>query len=301
MQHTFPRGLFDRYDGWRVRNVDAVFSVVPFILRTRIDSQVFFEENIPIENLEAFVRKQRETMPELSFMHVIIAAMVRMYSQRPYLNRFIVWNKIYARNHLNLSLIIKRSLDDHGEETLVKPEFELTDTLADVVRRLSEVIADNKLEGAANSSDKLAKFMGYLPAFVMRFVVGLLRALDNIGKLPRAIHSASPWHCSMFLTNLGSLGIGPIYHHLYEFGTCSVFAAMGNKTRVHTVSDTGERQIRRFIGLKFVSDERICDGYYYAASMKLLRKYLLNPELLLTPPETVAVDDGVGKPRLDAK
>jgi hypothetical protein len=299
MQKTFRRGIFDRYDGWRVRNVDTFFSVAPFVLRTRIDSQCFFEETIPIEHLEAFIRKQKETMPDITFMHVIIAAMVRMFSQRPYLNRFIVWNKIYARNSISLSLAIKRSMTDRGEETIVKPEFEPTDTLSDIVRRVAEAVDQNKTENADNSTDKIARLLGYIPAFLLRFVVWFLRSLDNVGKLPRAIQSASPFHSSMFLTNLGSLGIGPIYHHLYEFGTVSVFAAMGNKTRVHAVTDTGEREMRRFIGLKFVTDERICDGYYYASSMKLLRRLLLNPETLLTPPETVAVDDGVAKPRMD--
>lgn len=294
MQHTFKRSLFDRYDGWRVRNVDPVFSIVPFILRTRIDSQNLFEENIPIEKLEAFVRKQREIMPGLSFMHVIIAALVRMLSQRPYLNRFIIWNKIFARNTISLSLVIKRELTEQGEETIIKPEFDPKDTLFDVVNKMSNSVSENMQEG--NEADNLSRFMGKLPAFVMRFLVWLLRGLDNVGKLPKSIHSVSPWHSSMFLTNLGSLGIGPVYHHLYEFGTCSIFIAMGNKTRLHTISATGEREVLRFIGLKFVTDERICDGLYYANSMKLLRRLLMNPETLLSPPENVIIDDGVRRP-----
>ncbi|MEL7610064.1 MAG: hypothetical protein AAGU74_11240 [Bacillota bacterium] len=296
MQHTFKRGLFDRYDGWRVRNVDPVFAVVPFILRTRIDSQNLFESNIPIEGIESFIRKHKQDMPDLTFMHVIMAAMVRLIAQRPYLNRFIVWNKIYARNHINISLIIKRSISEHGEETLIKPEFEPTDTLADVVERVKSEL--DKSIGAQNDSDKTSRVLQKLPTFLMRFVASALRAMDNVGKLPKFISSVSPWHCSMFLTNLGSLGIGPIYHHLYEFGTCSIFVAMGNKVRVHTVSETGSREITRTIGLKFVTDERICDGYYYASAMKLLRHILLAPECLLTPPEQVNVDDGVKRPRL---
>lgn len=297
MQHTFKRGLFDRYDGWRVRNVDPVFGVIPFILRTRIDSQNFFETNIPIERIETFIRKHKEDIPDLTFMHVIMAAMVRLISQRPYLNRFIIWNKIYARNHINISLVIKRSISEHGEETLIKPEFEATDTLVDVVERVKAKLDESI--SAHNDSDKTSRVFQKLPSFLMRFVATLLRVLDDTGKLPKFINNASPWHCSMFLTNLGSLGIGPIYHHLYEFGTCSVFVAMGNKVRVHTVSETGSREISRSIGLKFVTDERICDGYYYASSMKLLRHMLLSPECLLTPPEQVFVDDGVKKPRLD--
>ncbi|MDL2257811.1 2-oxo acid dehydrogenase subunit E2 [Eubacteriales bacterium OttesenSCG-928-K08] len=299
MQNTFKKGLFDRYDGWRVRNVDAVFGIIPFILRTRIDSQNFFEENIPIENIEAFVRKYKSEIPDLTFMHVIIAALIRMYAHRPYLNRFVVWNKIYARNSISMSLVIKRTVSDRGEETLVKPEFEPTDTVYDVVERMTKIIEDNIPVGTQNSSDKLSRIFRMLPSFVVRFAAFLMHNLDKVGLLPKAINKASPWHCGLFLTNLGSLGIGPIYHHLYEFGTCSVFVAMGNKTRIHTVSGTGEREVKRFIGLKFVTDERVCDGHYYAASMKLLRRFLANPEQLLEPPAQVIIDDGVDKPRID--
>ncbi len=301
MQHTFKRGLFDRYDGWRIRNVDALFNVIPFILRSRLDSQNMFEESIPLEPLERFVRRLREEMPEVSYMHVFIAALVRIIALRPYLNRFIVWNKVYARNNITLSLAIKRSMTDKGEETVVKIEFEPTDTIQDVARRISEAVNSNKMEGAVNTADKISKFMGYIPAFIMRFVIWVIRSLDNIGCLPRFMFDASPWHASMFLTNMGSLGIGPIYHHLYEFGTCSIFMAMGNKTRIHTVSETGEREVRRFIGLKINIDERICDGLYFATSIKQFRHILAKPDVLLTPPETVNVDDGVGKPRIDGK
>jgi len=301
MQQTYKRGLFDRYDGWRIRNVDALFNVVPFILRTRLDSQNLFEESIPVEGLERFIRARREEIPDLSYMHVIIAAMVRLLSQRPYLNRFIVHSKVYARSNITVSIAIKRSLTERGEETTVRVEFEPTDTIMDVARRMNEAITSNKAEGTQNSTDAFAKAFGYIPAFLIRLIVATARWLDNIGHLPRLIYDASPFHCSFFITNLGSLGIGPVYHHLYEFGTCSLFIAMGNKTRVHTVSETGEREARRFIGLKMNTDERICDGLYYATSMKLLRHLLLHPEELLTPPETVVVDDGVGKKRIDGK
>lgn len=299
MQQTFQRSFFDRYDGWRVRNVDPVFGIVPFILRTRIDSQNFFEETIPIENVEAFIRAQKKHLPDLSFMHVIIAAMVRLYSQRPYLNRFVVWNKIYAHNSIIMSLMIKRTMEDRGEEALVKPEFSPADTLEDVVRRMNDIVTQSM--EAHNGTDKATRIFKLFPSFLVRFAAFMMHNLDKIGLLPKALHKVSPWHCSMFLSNLGSLGIGPIYHHLYEFGTCSVFIAMGNKSKVHTVNVNGEREIRRFIGLKFVTDERVCDGHYYAASMKLLRRILLNPAQLLEPPQEVIVDDGVDKPRMDRK
>lgn len=298
MRQTYARGLLDRYDGWRVKDVDPLFSVIPFIMRTRLDSQNYFEETIPIETIEAFIRDQKEALPDLTFMHVIMAGMVRMLALRPYLNRFVVWNKIYARNHISISLMIKRSFETRGEETMIKPEFDPRDTIGDVVAKVKAELDRTQAVGETNATDKLARVLRYMPAFAMRFLVGLVRRLDNVGLLPRFIHALSPFHCSGFLTNLGSLGINSAYHHLYEFGTCSMFVAMGKKMRVHTLAPSGVRSVQRLLGLKFVADERICDGHYYATSIKMFRRLLMNPEQLLTPPERVIADDGVGRPPL---
>jgi hypothetical protein len=291
----------DRYDGWRVRNVDAVFSVIPYFLRTRMDAQNYFEQRIPIDHIETFIREHKEDIPGLSIMHVVIASMIRLVSQRPYLNRFIMWNKIFARNYINFSIVIKRSLSDEGEETLIKPYFQPTDTLQDVSRKILEEQNKNQKVGQQNSSDFISKVLGYLPDWLMRVVVFTLLWLDKVGLLPRFIEQASPWHCSLFLTNIGSIGVESIYHHLYEFGNCSIFLAMGKKSQRHTVNKAGDVKGYKSILLKYVMDERICDGWYYASSMRMLDRILMNPSVLLTPPEKVVVDDGVRWKRVDGK
>lgn len=289
----------DRYDGWRVRRVDAVFRVIPYILRTRMDAQNFFEERIQVDTIEEFIKKHREDIPDLSIMHVIMAALVRLISQRPHLNRFVVWNKIFARNHINFSIAIKRSLTDAGEETLIKPYFLPEDTLLDVVRKTKELQEANQKAGTKNASDTISRVLGVLPDSLMRIVAWSMLCLDKVGLLPKFINEASPWHCSIFLTNIGSIGVESIYHHLYEFGTCSNFVAMGKKSRQHLLNPHGNLVAHKNIALKFVLDERICDGFYYASSMRMLSKYLDNPEQLLTPPEKVVIDEGVGKKRVD--
>ena len=291
----------DRYDGWRVRNVDAVFSVIPYFLRTRMDAQNYFEQRIPIDHIETFIREHKEDIPGLSIMHVVIASMIRLVSQRPYLNRFIMWNKIFARNYINFSIVIKRSLSDEGEETLIKPYFQPTDTLQDVSRKILEEQNKNQKVGQQNSSDFISKVLGYLPDWLMRVVVFTLLWLDKVGLLPRFIEQASPWHCSLFLTNIGSIGVESIYHHLYEFGNCSIFLAMGKKSQRHTANKAGDVKGYKSILLKYVMDERICDGWYYASSMRMLDRILMNPSVLLTPPEKVVVDDGVRWKRVDGK
>jgi hypothetical protein len=289
----------DRYDGWRIRKVDAVFSVIPYFLRTRMDAQNYFEERVRIDHIEAFIKEHKDEIPGLSLMHVIMAALVRLISQRPHLNRFVMWNKIYARNHINFSIAVKRSLTVEGEETLIKPFFLPTDTLQDIVRKVKTEQDNNQKVGQQNVSDTISKILGMLPDFAMRFVVFLLLWLDKVGLMPKLIERASPWHCGVFLTNIGSIGVESIYHHLYEFGTCSIFVAMGRKSRQHSFNKKGELVAQKSILLKFVMDERICDGFYYASSMRLLNKILDDSASLLIPPQKVVVDEGVGRKRVD--
>ncbi len=294
----FKWSFGDRYDGWRVKKVDAVFSVIPYFLRTRMDAQNFFEENLNIDHIEAFIKEHREDIPDLSIMHIVMAALVRLISQRPHLNRYVIWNKIFARNHINFSIAVKRSLSDEGEETLIKPYFLPTDTLHDIVRKTRLEQENNQKAGQQNSSDTISKILGILPEFLLRFVVFMLLHMDKVGIMPKFIHKASPWHSSIFLTNIGSIGVESIYHHLYEFGTCSMFVAMGKKSRKHTITKDAELKAHKSIQLKFVMDERICDGFYYASSMRLYNKILSDPSVLLSPPEKVVVDEGVGRKRL---
>lgn len=283
----------DRSDGWRVRNVDSFFFLIPQVMRTRLDSQVHFEEEIPLEPIEAFIRAHKAEMPTLSTMHVVSAALVRMFSQKPCTNRFVVHNKIYAHKQISLSIAVKRAMTEDGEETTIKPVFEPTDTLYDVVRRIDEQIEAVNVDQTQSNTDAAAKILGKLPAWLLRIVVRFLFWLDNHGWLPRALIELSPWHTSAWLTNVGSIGIAPVYHHLYEFGTASVFIAMGKKSLVPGIDFEGNVLPKRKLGLKTVVDERICDGYYYATALRSFCKLLLKPELLLEPPKSVKPDPGV--------
>jgi len=291
--------LGDRYDGWRVRNADPLFSVAPFLLPTRVDSEVFFEINVPIDKVEIFIKEHKEDIPNLSVMHVIMAALVRLISQRPYTNRFIVWNKIFARNHMSFSLAIKRSMTVEGEETVIKTYFNPEDTLKDVVEKVAKEVENSKPVGNENASDSVSKIMNYLPDFLLRTVIFLAKALDKIGLLPKVMFEASPFHTTLFLTNSGSIGIDAIYHHLYEVGTCSMFVAMGKKERKYVLQKDGTTKLTKSILLRFVLDERICDGFYYATTIRMIDRILNNPDMLLLPPEKVILDDGVGRKRKD--
>ncbi|HPF56596.1 MAG TPA: 2-oxo acid dehydrogenase subunit E2 [Clostridiales bacterium] len=298
MEKLYQKRRRDRYDGWRVKPADPVMDLVPYVLRTRIDSQVLFEEEISIEKLEDFIKQHAQEIPGLSIMYILIAAMVRLISQRPYLNRFIVHNKLYAHNTIKVSVAIKRGLSDKGGEALIKPEFEPDDTLAEIARKIEEEIVATKPTDAENDTDKTAKILGKIPSWIKRPFVNLMYRLDSHGMMPKAIAEASPWHTSAFLTNIGSLGIDSVYHHLYEFGTCSLFLAMGKKNRETVRNEDGTERKEKTMRLRMVTDERICDGHYYAVSMRYYKKILLKPEQLLNPPHEVLYDDEIESPRV---
>ncbi len=286
------RHFGDRYDGYRVKNSDPMFYIIPHIMRSRLDSQVFFEEQIDISGMREFILAHREEIPNLSTYHIFIAALIRTLVQKPRLNRFVSGRKIYARNYLRASLTVKKSMSEDSDEALVMPEFEYTDTLYDIAQKFNKEVNNVKTEaeGQSNDTDIAVKIINLLPGFVKKFVVYTLRNLDAIGKMPKIINRISPFHSSIFITNLGSIGLNSVYHHLYEFGTTSVFLALGKKETIRELNSDGTVNTKKIIKIRFTLDERICDGYYFATSIKHFKHLLKNPELLLSAPEYIGKD-----------
>lgn len=157
--------------------------------------------------------------------------------------------------------------------------FTGTENIFEIKEKLDKVIEANKDTSTANSTDRLAKALSLVSNGTLRRAIKFLSFLDRHGIMPKAVINASPFHTSVFLTNVGSLGIDSVYHHLYNFGTTSLFFAMGKKKKSF-IYDDDEIHEEKCITLAFVGDERICDGYYFANSFKLLSKYLRKPELL---------------------
>lgn len=287
------RKFGDRYDGYKVREMDPLFSVIPHIMRTRLDSQVFFDEEVDISGLRKFLAEKRAEIPGLSMYHFFVAAIIRTVSQRPRINRFVSGRKVYSRSYIRASLTIKKSLSDNGEEALVMPEFEVTDTLADVTRKFNVAISEAKAEeeqSKGNDTELAVKMLNAVPGFVKKFFVWTMRNLDAVGLMPKFVNKVSPFHSTIFITNVGSLGLPPIYHHLYEFGTTSMFLAIGRKEAKNEVKRDGEIVHKHVVNMRFVLDERICDGYYFASAIKLFKYYVKNPELLLAPPDSISED-----------
>lgn len=280
-----------RYDGRVVRDIDPIQKITPYIMKTRTDSMNMYEDYLPCEGMDAYIKEKKAQGIELNYMHVFIAAMVRVLALRPRLNRFVLRGKIYARPKIWVSFVVHETLKNDSNETTIKLCFEGTETIMEIADAINQAIAENTgKKREPNGTDKLAAFLLNLPAGLIQFVVNILMAMDRHNCLPKAIIELSPFHTSLFFTNLKSLGINHIFHHVYEFGTTGLFLAMG-KERKTPVVDGGEIVSQKQLGFALVSDERFCDGLYYARSLKKFKKLISDPAQLEIPLEAKVEDD----------
>ena len=268
-----------RSDGRKLKNIPPFFKIIPQVMRTRADSQVYYSYDIPIKAMDDYINKKAEEGIKISYMNIVYAAMVRLIAQRPRLNRFVMNGRTYARNDIEISLAIKKNLTDEGQETTIKLPFTGNENIFEIKEKIDNVIAENKDTANSNDTDILATTLSLIPNFLLKLAISFVMFLDKHGMLPKFVIKASPFHTSAFLTNVASLGIDAIYHHLYDFGTTGLFLAMGKKKKDYIYDDEAIRE-EKCISLAFVCDERICDGFYFASSVKMFNRFLKKPELL---------------------
>lgn len=292
MSKNYKKRLGDRRDGRKIRSLDPMTYVAAIVMRRRNDAINFFEYRIDMGPIEEYIHKKRreENMKGFGFMHVITAAFVRMISQKPAMNRYISGNKIYQRDDIVFSMMVKKEMSTDGQETGIKIKFDPTDTIYEVFNKMNAAIDEAVSEGDTTALDKVARIIVKLPTGVLGFFVGLMNMMDYYGIMPKAIEEASPFHASFFISNLGSLGIPPVYHHIYNFGNVSSFLVFGSQETGYEFDKEGNAVKKHFIRCKISTDERISDGYYMAQSFKYLLKILKDPSVLDTPPEEVFED-----------
>lgn len=282
----------DRPDGRYIKNLHAMNKFMPFIMPNRNDALNNFADEFDITETDNFCRQMvMSGRTNFSILHVILAAYVRTVSQRPAMNRFVSGQRIYARNDITVVMTIKKSMTADSPDTCIKVHFAPDDTVYDVYDKFNAVVEANKQTADLDSDfDKTATKLANLPRPILRLTVRILNWLDYHGKLPRALLEVSPFHGGMIITSMGSLGIKPIYHHIYNFGNLPVFISYGKKEFDSKVKRSGDGETYRKIAAKVVTDERICDGFQFASAFKLLKKYVERPACLLDRPETVVED-----------
>ena len=281
-----------RSDGYRIRTNDAMYELVPYIMPKRFDASNSITVDIDLDPIQDYIRKCRADGIRMGHMSVIIASYLRMVSQNPFLNRFSMNKKIYARNHFCVSFVtLKPGCDT---DTVSKVYFNLEDDIFTVNDKINAAVEKAQNPGDENSTDKIMSGLLSVP-FLARGAVGALKILDKYFTLPFSIVDASPFHTSLFITNLASIRTDAIYHHLYEFGTTGVFIAMGQPMKKTYLNSDDTAYEKKVMELGIVTDERIANGHYYGRCFREMNRYFKNPELLEKKAETVKHDTDIKK------
>ena len=281
-----------RADGRLLKKIDPIISLTPYLMPMRCDAQVMLNYKLDYEKLARYIVEKGSEGHKITFMELVIAAFVRVVSELPEINRFISNKRMYARTQLTVSFVLLKetSQADAIEENTVKCFFDPRDTLFDVAERVSESIRKNRREEADNSTMKVAQLL--TNPLLANLIVAFARLTDRYGILPKYILDASPFHTSMFITNMASIGMPAVNHHIYNFGTTSLFVSIGAVQRSVVIGPDGAPKRKRELPVGITADERICAGAMYARMVDRMMYYFNHPEELETPPETVRFEEG---------
>ncbi len=279
-----------RPDGRVIKTLAPLEKIMPYIMKTRVDSMTMYDDTFDCGPWDEYIQKKREEGIEITYMHIIIAAIVRMIALRPALNRFVMKGKVYTRPKIWISFAVHHKLVDGDVESTIKLCFEGTEGLLEIAAKIDEAIRKETVDHEGeNDTDQLARILTRVPSPLIAFAVNVLMWMDRHNIMPKAIIDLSPFHTSFFITNLKSLGINHIFHHTYNFGTTGIFWAMG-KERVVPVFEGDEVVKQKQMGVGLVADERFCDGLYFSRSLRMMRKMMKNPASLETPLEKKVED-----------
>ena len=281
-----PKRRGDRFDGYWLRDeAPALGQFMAYLMPNRTDNEAHINLDVDCRPLDAFLAKKNagRTQDKYTYFHIFLAAAVKCFVLRPRMNRFISGNRLYLRDHISVSFVVKKKFEDKAEEGLAYKRYGENDTVDTLHESIMEEIHQCRREDVLdNSTDMMTKLLR-LPRWLLHIIVNILFALDRKGKVPYDLIKADPNYSSIFMTNLGSIGMDSGYHHLNNWGTNSFFVMIGKKHLAPEWHEDGTCTVRPVISLGFTLDERIGDGYYYAGTMRLLTKILENPELLELP------------------
>ena len=276
--------LGDRKDGALLRDIDSMHFVMPLMYPNRCDNEAYISERIDLTNINQYLEKKNAGNPdyEYNLFQVMVTAVLKTITLRPKMNRFIANQAMYQRNELTAAFTVKKIFSDHGGEALARihaKDSDTIDTIHDEIFRQVSYCRSEEKDPSTAAMDVIQK----VPHFLIKLVGVGARFLDRHGWMPKSVIATDPFQCSVVLANLGSIGLHAGYHHLTNWGTCSVFCVIGEKKKRPFYDEEGHVEMRDSVDLGLTIDERIADGYYYSQTIRLLKHLLENPELLDRP------------------
>jgi hypothetical protein len=282
-----------RPDGKRLKKLDPIIQMTPYLMPMRCDAQVFLEHKADYEKMSRYIVRKSQEGEKITFMQILVASYVRAVSRNPEVNRFIFNKQYFARNNCSVSYtVLKSPQDTDSNEDTVRICFDLTDTIFDVRDRMNAAV--EKSRGAENGGFiiRLASALLAVPGLAT-LVVGLVRLLDRYGIAPASLIRELPFYSGLYVTNNGSIGLHHPLHHIYNFGNVSLFFGMGSILKEAVVEAEGKTRMRRVLPIGITADERVCSGAHYAAFFFDIVHYLDHPEELELPPTEIRFDPGV--------
>jgi len=275
----------DRRDGTLIKNLDSMHFIMPIIYPNRCDNEAYISECIDLTNINSYLEKKNLSNPEYKYnlFQIIVAAVLKTVTLRPKMNRFIANSNMYQRNEISAAFVIKKIFSDNGEEGLAFIHSKGEDTLDTIHNEIYRQVSVCRKDGKKDSSTESMDLFNSMPRFISKTLVKLVCVLDRHGMVPKTFIASDPYYSSVILSNLGSIKLHSGYHHLTNWGTTSIFVVVGEKKKRPFYDENGNMTMKDSLDLGLTVDERIADGYYYAKTIRLLKKLLENPELLEAP------------------
>lgn len=278
----------DRKDGIWLKDLPAMNRIMPGIMPNRADNEAYITVEVDLRPLDAYLaqKNQGRTEDKYTYFHVISAAIAKAFVLRPRMNRFVCNKRIYQHRDLTVAFVVKKQFSDKSEEGLAFLKIDEAETMDTYHNKIMSVIHDNRRDDIKDTSTGAMDFLNKLPQWLINLIVSTTLWLDKHGWAPDFLIGTDPNHASIFLSNLGSIGLEGGYHHLVNWGTNSCFIVLGKKYMKQEYFKDGSSDLHEVIPLGITLDERIADGYYYSGTVALVKELLAHPELLDLPAHT---------------
>ena len=274
-----------RNDATFVTNLIPYKRILPYLMPKRTDSLVYHQFSIDLTQTLRFIKKLNKDENkdhQYRVFEFFLAAFMRTVVLRPQLNRFIMNYDCWQRDELSLNFVVKEDYTDEAPEHSAILYFEPTMTFPEMATIINKTIEDGRKGGQDNDSDAAINFFLHFPKLVLRFIMSIMKFIDVLGFAPKALRDVDGLHATAFVANLGSINLlGSPHHHLYEWGTTSIFITMGMMQRKRYTNEDGERSFVDKMEIGVTLDERIADGFYFIKSIQVLQNILDHPETMM--------------------
>lgn len=265
-----------RADATAVTDAPLYRRFMPFLMRSRNESVVYFEQQLDLTRVLPYLQQQSERHGRrLGLFHLLTWGVVQTLHERPRLNRFVVGGRLWQRDGIWVSYSAKKKKDDASPIVVLKKRLDPAWSLAQLGAQLDEVTSSGR-QTKKNRAEKEMDALLSLPGPLIRGFISAQKAADAAGVLPRWFLDSDPLYASMFIANLGSLKMDAAFHHLYEYGNIPIFCVIGRSQDSPVVED-GKVVAKPTVMLRWSFDERIEDGLYAQRSLEALRERLESP------------------------